>query len=283
MEEATLSEQQPDSDIIILIQDALQLASAACHFDRAQNFVLACDYYDKALLNIDEVLNKLPFQSAEWARLLEIRSDYDDRMEHLREAESLNFNILGGGTKVSTDNTTKRARMRFIDESRFNEAIAENLTFQAPSDAEHELPYWQLKNIKISISSGGFLTSSIFLPKKLWTQSGAKISGLSTKSAAFEFIINCISTSHLETLPQRVDESSMDLLEAALILIEEEFFMLQNQLSKSFSYIKAIPLVAAKDGADDEAYDNPPTPVRFCIAPSSILSIQMTYYYVLTV
>ena len=50
-----------------------------------QNLVGACDYYDKCILTIDEVLNKLPHSSVEWKKLLEIRLQYDDRMELLRE------------------------------------------------------------------------------------------------------------------------------------------------------------------------------------------------------
>ena len=50
-----------------------------------QNLVGACDYYDKCILTIDEVLNKLPHNSSEWKKLLEIRVNYDDRMELLRE------------------------------------------------------------------------------------------------------------------------------------------------------------------------------------------------------
>ena len=103
MSESNIS--QEENEILQLTQEALKLATAAVHFGIYMqclsifarlriiltdscvppNLVGACDYYDKCLLTIDEALNKLSHNSNEWKNLLEIRLQYDDRMELLRE------------------------------------------------------------------------------------------------------------------------------------------------------------------------------------------------------
>lgn len=45
---------------------------------------MACDFYDKAILHLDESLNNLAFESSEYNVLILIRSKYETRMELLR-------------------------------------------------------------------------------------------------------------------------------------------------------------------------------------------------------
>ena len=107
---------ESSEEIMILTQEAYKLAATAFHFDKMQNFVGACDYYDKCILNMDEVLNKLNPESAEWKRLYEIRSKYDDRMEVLRENDTANsFSLTSlavGKTETKPSNTVRLPRSR---------------------------------------------------------------------------------------------------------------------------------------------------------------------------
>jgi hypothetical protein len=266
---ASSSESSPKHELTAILEEALSLANIACQYDKLQNFVLACEYYDKALLCMDEVLNRLPPRSDEWAQLLQMRTEYDERMEKIRETESLNFNLaaLTLGVSGKGEDKFRRKRLAFIDEARFDETNMQSPIFVPPDESDLRLPYWQLRAIKLSIEQGAFITSSIFLPQKVWAQSGVKISGLSAKSTAFQMIINVLAASSLETVPQIVNESSLKLIVPALVSIEVEYFELQNQLSKSFPFIKEIE-VASKDevGSVDAATSNKATTVIPCFA-----------------
>lgn len=66
--------------IIALINEALELSVVAVQFDNTGNYVGATDYYDMAVLNFNEALNKLPIGSPAWTEIMEIRSKYDDRL-----------------------------------------------------------------------------------------------------------------------------------------------------------------------------------------------------------
>jgi hypothetical protein len=72
-------------DLVSLAQAALDLANTAIHFDNRHNQVGACEYYDKAILHIDEVLPQLPEHSALYHDYMSLRTRYDERMETLRE------------------------------------------------------------------------------------------------------------------------------------------------------------------------------------------------------
>jgi len=176
------------NEMFQIVQDALNLANAAVHFDKAQppNLIGACDYYDKCLLSIDEVLNKLPQNSEEWKKLLTIRQLYDDRMELLRERENFKFSLSAamGATLDSkqknvksnslTNSPSKKSakllsKLRYQDESNnLTDFDCKNKTLEAEPGNMIEMPFWQLRNIKASIVSGGFITTSVFIPKRVW-------------------------------------------------------------------------------------------------------------------
>ncbi len=93
-------DQDDESEIVKLTTAALDLAVTAVHFDNTLHLVGACDYYDKTILHLDEVMNKLPRSSEEWQQLMQLRTKYDDRLETLREIEKSRHDIsmlsLGG-------------------------------------------------------------------------------------------------------------------------------------------------------------------------------------------
>lgn len=102
------------------------------------------------------------------------------------------------------------------------------------------MPYYQLRAIKRTIETGGFLTEDVFVPSAIWSQSGVKFSGLSIKTNAFQNIAVLISeqiaTLQLDETGMRAD--SMSLAVNAFKVTRENLRAIQNQLSKPFSYIK---------------------------------------------
>ena len=178
------------TELMQLTQEAFKLASTACHFDNLQNYVGACDYYDKCILNMDEVLNKLPPDSTEWKRLYDIRSKYDDRMELLREndnSNSFSLTSLAGGkteTRGSTFRITRNRRKLADAETDFKDIDWNDSLEESAPDDSTEATYWLLRNFRKTMEHGGFLTKDIFIPKRIWMQNDVKFSGLGAKSAA---------------------------------------------------------------------------------------------------
>jgi hypothetical protein len=275
-----------EHEIVTLTQEALKLGSAACHFDKSQNYLAACDYYDKCLLNMDEVLNKLNPDSNEWKKLYEIRVKYDDRMEYLRDCEEaekstfgLNSLSLGKSeVKPPTAGNSKAARKRkklSETETDFAEIDWNSGNHEGPPTDKADIPYWLLRNIKRTIEQGGFLTKDIFIPKRIWMQHDVKFSGLNAKTAAFEIIIKVI-TAQLDGLYRSLDEDSLDLVEQALINIHEELVTLQNHLSKPFPYIKEHSSVAEKE----ESQTGSDTGGSAQSTPKVPLSMLCCYYFI---
>jgi hypothetical protein len=237
MDKSKIASENTKHEIIQLTQEALKLASAACHFDKVQNFIGACDYYDKCLLNIDEVLNKLAPNSDEWKQLLIIRSKYDDRMEFLRENESGKFSLLKSDAKAVSTKRSPRKRIHFSDDSYTVDNTGQSTSIESQPENHAEIPYWQLRNINRTIQDGGFLTNNVFIHKKIWSQTGTKFSGVTAKTAAFEIILQCI-LNNVEGLYLCDDDDSLALAQTAFAAVEDELVGLQNQLSKPFPYIK---------------------------------------------
>lgn len=246
-----------NTELMQLTQEAFKLASTACHFDNIGNYVGACDYYDKCLLNMDEVLNKLHPESSEWKKLYDIRTKYDDRMEYLRENDTSNFSLtslaLGKNEAKPSSSKLPRGRRKLSDlETDFNDIDWSDAAQEIAPDDPVGVTYWLLRNIRKTIDQGGFLTKDVFVPKRIWVQNDVKFSGLGAKMAAFEIIVKLV-TNHTDALYFSLDEDSLDLAEAAFAFINEELTALQNNLSKPFPYIKELSTSSSKEDPSSEA------------------------------
>lgn len=217
------SPQSPE--IVRLLQTALDLGNEAVRQDKA-NSLSALELYDLTILNIDEVLNRLPFERAEWARLMEIRTGYDDRLEYLRELYQINSSVRGGnevGSEGEKDKTERRRALRRQSQVAFEELDISSILLESsssfaigsltppqspkgklsssqiseameqPPQSLVELPYWNMRLIQRTIENGGFLTPTVYVPKTMWTQLGLKFSGLSAKTTAYQTIITILS------------------------------------------------------------------------------------------
>jgi hypothetical protein len=309
-----------ECDILQLTQEALDLANTACHFDTNENYVGAYDYYDKCILNLDEIIGKLPPTSIQWKKLMEIRSTYDDRMDQLKEMESSRstFSSLGFNKSSSTSSTASSSSSSSSSSSATSEqpfsssastgqrphhhhhkfgfrgkhkgkapSLYEEYEFQdewnltgldglsgetegegaslsvdtsspsasaaafssvpshhqfiEPPTSQIEVPFWLLSNIRASIKEkGSFLTRSLYLPGKIWYQSDIKFSGFSSKSTAFDIILNLLNSTELDELYFSYDEDTLYQVDILFLDFNDQLLTLRNQLSKSFPYIKEI-------------------------------------------
>ena len=238
-----------DNNLIRLATSALELANTAVHFDNKQNLIGACDYYDKCILHIDEVLSLLSVGSIEWNEFASLRSKYDDRMETLRDLEKGKFDMslsLGSGNaggsidKKQQVKIAKRKRqsMLMFEEVSFMNAITDTKEYISPPVESTKRPYWQMRVLHDSIKEGAYLTPSIYIPTSVWTQVGVKFAGLHAKTTAYKSLVHLMGT--LASLP--FDDTEHALMNALLSLksVSEEIVLLQNHLSKSFNFIREV-------------------------------------------
>ena len=233
------------SEILQLTQEAFNLANVAILFDKQDNFIGAYDYYDKCILNIDEVMSKLPRSSLQWKKLMEIRSQYDDRMDQLKEMENNKNSMMSNFGLTSSKpidmskqvHKSSKNKHKLTEDMNFSEINVEGFQYEEPPKDMQDIPYWQLRCIQRTIETGGYLSDSLFIPMKVWQQTDVKFSGIQIKSTAFEIIIRLI-TNQVEILSMRIDEATVAAAEQVFSSIAEELLALQNQLSKSFNYIK---------------------------------------------
>jgi hypothetical protein len=262
------------AEIMSLTQEALNLANVAIHFDKQDNFVGAYDYYDKCILNIDEVMSKLPRTSEQWMKMMELRISYDDRLEQLKEMDKERNSMFGsssrtssvgesaipmttltstgggGATPGSSSSKLLRTKLQVQEELNFVEMSLEAFVYEPPPENVPEIPFWQLRNIQRTIEDGGYITEAMFIPKRCWTQTDVKFQGLNVKTAAFDILINLINT-YIDPLQMKSDEPSVIQAEESFQKVMDELSSLQNQLSKSFSYIKESKANGAAN--EDEA------------------------------
>lgn len=241
------------NEVLKLTEEARSLALAAVEFDKAENYIGAYEYYDKAILNIDEVMSKLPRASGQWMKLCDLRGQYDDRMEQIKELETRKYRSHSVSSDKSTEHSTAaaavsvsvdssvgaRRRQRAYEEVNFQEMNLDEFNFVEPPLDPVLTPYWLLSNLSKTIQQGGYLTEALFVPKKVWKQSEVKFSGLSAKTAAFELIIRLIDE-NFASLYFSPDEDSLHLAEEAARNVLEELQGLQNQLAKPFNFIREV-------------------------------------------
>jgi hypothetical protein len=103
-------------------------------------------------------------------------------------------------------------------------------------------PYWQLRIVRATVISGGYLTRSVYIPKIVWTQFGAKFTGLGSKIWAFEqcvvLLVERICTLTKPISPEDTTTEELDTALTAFASVYDDFANIQNQLSKPFPFIK---------------------------------------------
>ena len=137
-----------------------------------------------AILNMNEALNKLPINGEGWQRIMDLRSQYDSRLEVLREHENSKYHISSivtgtigtasssnassssGGASGNTpsgraNRRTSMSRVKFEDDGvevlmTFVEEGKDITAFESPPSALTRVPYWQLRTLFNSIKQGSF-------------------------------------------------------------------------------------------------------------------------------
>ena len=80
------------------------------------------------------------------------------------------------------------------------------------------------------------MTPTLYVPRMVWLQAGAKFSGLSVKQASFNEITALVEK-NLSSLQYSTETNSLNKAVDAFKLVAMEFTSIQNHLAKSFNFI----------------------------------------------
>ena len=236
-----------DDELLRNLAEALNLATAACDLDGSHETQLACELYDKCILYIDEALGKVPSDTQQYLRLIQLRNNYDDRMELLKSVENSRYESASTKFRENGRRERNRSSQKALEE---DERILEyylgskDMLFETHPDSPVQIPYWRMRLIQGTIQRGAFLSASVFVPSCVWTQRGVKFCGLSLKISAFQAIAAVVKDiEFVDNVHDRDEESSHLLLLLLMNLrtAKEELFLIQNQLSKPFLFITEVP------------------------------------------
>lgn len=110
-----------------------------------------------------------------------------------------------------------------------------------PPDDKQGYSYWLMRVIRTTILSGGFISDDVYVPKSVWTQIGAKFHALGARLTALEHL-RILLTTQIFPLEYPDDVHSTEEVTHSFSLFYRELVILQNNLSKPFTYIKEMPV-----------------------------------------
>ncbi|CAG8503180.1 16124_t:CDS:2 [Rhizophagus irregularis] len=101
-----------------------------------------------------------------------------------------------------------------------------------PSDIRLK-PFWLMRLLERTMTTGGYLTPKLFIPQYLWLQGHVKLTAIDTKMSSCEVVSNC-----LEKL-EKISFSDLDKLSKALEGVDPILEGLQNSLARKLSYVES--------------------------------------------
>jgi hypothetical protein len=109
------------------------------------------------------------------------------------------------------------------------------------SGSDSRVAYWLMRVIRTTVLTGGFVSADVYVPKCIWTQIGAKFHALGAKISALEHLMILLTT-HIYPLEYPDDMHSAEETRILFSSFYRDLIVLQNNLSKPFTYIKEMPV-----------------------------------------
>jgi len=240
-----------------LLELSLEAANAGTTSDADFDYKIACEGYRKAVKTLREIIQRASSghtigltphhikQVKHWHLV------YQQRLAGLEAARKHTSRLGRGKTMTSAARPGREARVRRMSLSKipFVEDTVPREHCPRPPAAMWRRPYWLLRRLQSSVNGGGFVAPSIYVSALVWSQKGAKISGLHHKMINYQHIYE-----HLTTLQSSIplpsdgrswrtmyhrDTSiaSLDLFERGLNTFLEQLIKAQNALAHSLSYV----------------------------------------------
>ncbi|CAG8692276.1 5739_t:CDS:2, partial [Acaulospora morrowiae] len=101
-----------------------------------------------------------------------------------------------------------------------------------PSDV-HLRPFWLMRLLERTMTTGGYLTPKLYIPCNLWQQGHKKLTAIDTKTSSCDVVLSCL----IKLSRTSVDD--MGVLAKELEGIEPILEGLQNSLARKLSYVES--------------------------------------------
>ncbi|CAG8524805.1 625_t:CDS:2 [Acaulospora colombiana] len=104
---------------------------------------------------------------------------------------------------------------------------------EPPPKDIHLRPFWLMRLLERTMTTGGYLTPKLYIPCNLWLQGHAKLTAIDTKISSCDVVLNCLI---------RLSKTSIDdiaNLSRELEGIESIIEGLQNSLARKLSYVES--------------------------------------------
>ncbi|KAG9303823.1 hypothetical protein G9A89_018720 [Geosiphon pyriformis] len=118
----------------------------------------------------------------------------------------------------------------------------EDITFDHPSEKGipdpppidvHLRPFWLMRILERTMTTGGYLTKKLFVPNNMWVQANVKLASVEAKLSSCEIIYNCLLKL------EKITMDDLDGLVKELDSIEPLFDGIQNNLARKLSYVES--------------------------------------------
>eukprot|EP00946_MAST-07B_sp_MAST-7B-sp1_P004621 g4621.t1 len=145
-------------------------------------------------------------------------------------------------------NRQSRMRRESLSKIPFIEDSVPREHCRRPPQAVERRPYWLLRLLRATINDGGFITPSVYASPLVWSQKGAKVSGLSAKISEYEKLYQILTT--LQSVPLPSDGASWKTMykrdssaesfaafDSGMVTFLEGLHEIQMSLHHSLSYV----------------------------------------------
>ncbi|CAG8611927.1 12720_t:CDS:2 [Gigaspora margarita] len=119
------------------------------------------------------------------------------------------------------------------DEETGNPVMTNSGMSELPPNDVHLKPFWLMRLLERTMTTGGYLTPKLYIPRNLWLQGHAKLASIDAKISSCDVVLNCL----LKLSKTSVDD--MDVLMKVLEGIEPIIEGLQNSLARKLSYVES--------------------------------------------
>ncbi|CAG8481186.1 4234_t:CDS:2 [Ambispora gerdemannii] len=101
-----------------------------------------------------------------------------------------------------------------------------------PTDV-HMRPFWLMRILERTMTTGGYLTKKLFVPNNMWVQANVKLASVEAKLSSCDVIYNCLLRLEKTTI------DDLDSLVKELDSIEPLFDGIQNSLARKLNYVES--------------------------------------------
>ena len=238
-----------------LLSLALEAANTATHADLNLDYKQASKSYKQAIESLREIIqrsnnDKTTITSAQLDKIQHYHLLYQQRLQGLEATREQTLSRIKSSQTLFDPKARRETKVRHTSLSKipFVEDVVPRKHCKRPPSALWRRPYWLLKNLQSSVNGGGFVAPSIYVSALVWSQKGAKISGLQHKMSNYQNIyenLNVLSQLQLpsdgrswRTMHKRdTSIESLSTFEHGLSIFLDSLIKAQNALAHSLTYV----------------------------------------------